>query len=250
MKLGKYIHLLSLDVCIGAIAYQYYFYQIRSHSAIPFPLQVLLFCSIWFAYLMDRLIDVRLGNINDRRHLFIVQHKRQVYILFFMLGVFIFLEMMKISNIHILQGLLLVFGIGLYWIGWIKKWFGNFLPKEFITALLYTLGILYPWESFYNFHFLLLAFIFFLIVLHYLKLFLQIAGKFIGKDLVLIELTLILSLICYLIFFGNRFLELMPLAITLGVQLIIRYFYPYGRTRTIAEMAYWSPILLMIYELF
>jgi len=36
----------------------------------------------------------------------------------------------------------------------------------------------------------------------------------------------------------------------LGVQLIIHYFYPSVHQRAIAEMAYWSPIILFVYELF
>lgn len=198
---------------------------------------------------MDRLIDVHLDSINDRRHQFILKNKRNVYILFLIVGIIILLEMMKISTRSIMQGLLLVFGVGVYWFFWIQQWFGKYLSKEFFTAILYTLGILYPWDSLYTFQSILLVFVFFLIVLHHLKVFLHIAGKSVGTDLVLIEVFLVISLVICFVLWGNQLVELIPLCITLGVQLIIRYFYPYGRMKAIAEIAYWSPILLIIYEL-
>jgi len=250
MKVFKYIHLFSLDVCIGAIAYQYYFYQLRANLTIAFPFQVLLFCSIWFAYLMDRIIDVNLVIIKDNRHQYIVKYANQVYILFFILAISVIFAMTKIDLIFSIQGLLLVLGVGVYWIFWINKWFGRYLSKELFTAILYTLGILFPWDSPFDFHFILIAFLFFLIVLHHLKLFLHIAGKSMVKQLVFVEIVICMTLACYVVFYYDKLLVLSPIIFTLGVQLIIRYFYPSGRMRALAEIAYWSPLVLIIYELF
>ncbi|MEY4384355.1 MAG: hypothetical protein RI995_1897 [Bacteroidota bacterium] len=250
MSFYRYIHFLSLDVCVGALAYQAYFYKLQTGMLVPINLQILLFCSIWVVYLLDRMIDVRIDLIRDERHQFIQQHQTKLLGLIGVLVLVIANSLIRLPIEWILKGTFIGLFLLFYWIAWAKKWFNRWVSKEFLTAFIYVLGIVFPFVNVHEVAIDCLLFLFFLIVLHHLKLFLHITGKKCSTFLLFVEVVM-LGIFLYLYNYHNSiFLISYPLGITLGVQLIIHYFYPSVHQRAIAEMAYWSPIILFVYELF
>lgn len=250
MKCYKYIHYLSLDVCVGALAYQAYFYYLKTNHFVSISLQVLLFCCIWMVYLVDRMIDARLDQIDDARHHFIVQHTNKIYLLFIILGLGIGYIISTFDSQLILQGVLLFFLLLGYWLVWIKKWFRKWLSKEILTSLIYSLGILFPFSMNINGNYVLNSILFFFIVLHHLKLFLHLVGKKCPTFLLSLELLIAAGLFFQCVRDPQQIFGLIPLIITLGVQVMIHYIYPSVRMRAIAEAAYWSPFIVILYELF
>lgn len=250
MRILRLVHYLSLDVCLGALAYQSFFYHFRFRHQIPFSYQFILFCCVWFVYLLDRIIDLRLDLIKDNRHQFIFKHRKSLFYLFVVLGVFVIYLLPKMPLIFLFQGCILFFLVILYWFFWSQKWFNRWFTKEMVTAIIYTFGIVFPVDLNQTLAFYSLVLLFFLLVFYHIKLFLHFSGKKCFTFLWMVELLIILIILFTYILGLINLINLIPILITLGVQLIIHYFYPTIRIRLIAEMAYWSPILLMIYELF
>ena len=177
MSFYRYIHFLSLDVCVGALAYQAYFYKLQTGMLVPINLQILLFCSIWVVYLLDRMIDVRIDLIRDERHQFIQQHQTK---LLGLIGVLVLVSansLIRLPIEWILKGTFIGLFLLFYWIAWAKKWFNRWLSKAFLTAFIYVLGIVFPFVNVHEVAIDCLFFLFFLIVLHHLKLFLHITGR-------------------------------------------------------------------------
>ncbi|MEY2792073.1 MAG: hypothetical protein RJA76_65 [Bacteroidota bacterium] len=249
MKLYKYIHYLSLDVCFGALCYQSFFFRLRFNSPIPINYQILLFCCVWMIYLIDRLIDVQLASINDDRHRFILENKKRVVVICVVLFLIGAICLSQSSIIFISNGILVVALMVFYWLAWIKKWFNKWISKDFSTAFIYVIGVVFPFFNSNKNLFFFFVLLFFLLVLHHLKLFLHINGKKWNTFLKILEALISLGSIFVSIFYPNLILYCFPLWITLGVQLIIHYFYPSERMRVFAEMAYWSPLIINIYEL-
>lgn len=250
MRFLKLVHYLSIDVALGALAYQALFFWIRWQIFPPFVYQFLLFSSIWMVYLLDRLIDSTFWDIRDNRHDFIQRHAKYVWIVMASLLVGNMLCLFLIEKTLIIEGFLLLFALGFYWLGWVKKWYKSFLSKETFTAILYVFGVLLPISRPFNFQFILTGLLFFFIVFHHLKLFLQLAGKSSAMYLNISEGMIFMLILSLIFFVPISFWVLISFLFTLGVQLFIRYFYPVIRSRPFAEAAYWSPILFILHELF
>ena len=250
MRFFKLFHYLSLDVALGALAYQALFWWIRWQVFPPHVNQYLLFSSIWMVYLLDRLIDSTLWRIKDQRHQFIQSNSIFVGLLMLVLVVGNLLCLFLVDKTLLFEGFGLLLAMGLYWLGWVKNWYKSFLSKETFTAVLYVTGIVLPISWPLEGPFFLFGTLFFLIVFHHLKLFLHLAGKPSNLYLNLSEMLMGLML-CALVFYEQvPFIVLISFLITLGVQLFIRYFYPKIRSRPLAEAAYWSPLIFILYELF
>lgn len=250
MRFLKLLHQVSLDVAIGAMAYQAMFWWFRWHTFPPLVIQILLFCSVWVVYLLDRLIDSALWTIRDERHQYIKNQVSYIKILLVLLVLTNVICLFFVEKALLLQGGLLVFLMGLYWLGWVRKWYKKLLSKETFTAFLYVMGILLPFHAPFNPVFILLALLFFCVVFHHLKLFLHLAGKPSTKYLIALEAISLLILLYASVVLEVSYLVLISFAITLGVQMFIHYFYPSIRSRQLAEAAYWSPVICMLYELF
>ncbi len=250
MKFYKYIHFLSLDVCMGALCYQSLFYFFQNGSIIPFRFQILLFCAIWMIYLIDRLIDVRIALIRDERHQFIFNHQFWVVLICIVLSTIGLYYVFQINQEQLAEGFSILLMMGVYWWAWIKKWFTVWLSKDLLTALIYVLGVLFPFSNANHPAFFALGILLFLTVFHHLKLFLHVNGKKCETFLRLLEVLFLVGNLLFYVFYPTLIHFCIPLWITLGVQVIIHYFYPSERLRIWAELAYWSPLFVYIYELF
>jgi len=253
MRWYKILHHWSVDVGIGAVLFQIYFHKILKGQLPEKELSIALFLGLWLIYLLDRKIDVSIFPITDQRHLNQQKSPWTFWILIFGITVSLAFLFFHLPEKVIYQGIILSIGIAVYWLATIFKWFNKYLKKEFFTALFYSLGVFIPIQLEFNSLFLLLLGLMFLLVFHHLKLFLSFAqkeNKVQNKLIISLEFLIVGILISLIIYSNFSFWQVLPLSITLGVQLIIHYFYPNLKMRSLAEIAYWSPIIYLIYDIF
>ncbi|MFL0161579.1 hypothetical protein [Aquirufa salirivi] len=262
MRYIRIAHLLSLDVVWGTLAFQALFHVIFLHELPSFPEQISMTCAVWSIYLLDRMIDRKKGLHQDERHLYQSKH---VFVLQLILLVLLVLG--GLSMLYLAPRLIL-FGVGLsaimliYW----ALWFGGLLSripfmKEFMTAIIYTLGVgastwyRIPWSFFA----LLMATMMFLLVLQNLGLYTLWEREEVGsmksipssKRILLGVEVLFLVLYLGMLFYFDEKIAFMPFAITFAIQSWIHYFSKNKlASRIWGELAYCSPILYFAYEFF
>ncbi len=257
MRRTRFVHFSSLDVVLGAILYQLFWSKITFGHFPPLNQVVALFSAIWLIYLLDRKIDSNIEKSTDSRHLFQLKHKNKINIL--ILG----LASISVGNLFFLPlgllqiGVLILMGIGLYWLIWWMGWFRFFLSsKEFFTAFFYTLGVgastLY--QSGLNNYFITIFVLLFLCVFQNLLLFSSLENTNESKwkyILVMVEIVFLLNMFFFL--YAHPQIEygiLIPFLFTFCLQVWIHYFAYSIHLRFLGELAFLSPIIYFIYEFF
>ncbi|CAM4277021.1 hypothetical protein EWU23_11455 [Cytophagaceae bacterium 50C-KIRBA] len=261
MRYIKIAHFLSLDVVWGTLAFQALLHEIFLKEMPSLPEQISLACAVWGIYLIDRMIDRKKGIYQDERHLFQAQHVFTLQIILFVL------LLLGGFSITYLAPRLIYFGLGLcslmliYWIFWFYGAFNRIASKEFMTALIYTLGVgastwyripLTLWT-------LLVAALMFLLVLQNLGMYTLWEWEEEGplksvhrwKWVLLGVEGLFLSLLLGTLFYFDEKIAFLPFAITFAIQSWIHYFSKNKLVSRIwGELAYCSPILYFAYEFF
>ncbi len=245
MRYIKLAHFLSLDVVLGAVFFQIFFHLIFLHEWPSMFVMGALASSVGLIYILDRWLDNRLFIASDDRHLFYKQNRRHAFILagfWLMLGIFC-LCYLPISLIRF--SVIIGFFVLMYWLVYSLSWFSRVRAlKEFCTAFLYSLGIFAP--IFSRFHSLdgLLCFYFFallFIAFQNLYLFTRVDGFLRGLEiwngLYLIFLTIYLQDV----------MRVVPFFLTFGIHVALRVFGLSARSRMIGEIAFFSPLLYIIY---
>jgi len=143
-----YPNLLSLDAPVVAVVWQSflahcYLLSVRESG------RAVLFLSVWCIYLADRLLDVRLPALalEPARHRFYRRYYKQARWLLAavaVLNLLLIIFWLRPAVFH--NGLIALAGVSLYFV-LVHARRGPFrLPKEFVAALLFTLGtFLVPW---------------------------------------------------------------------------------------------------------
>ncbi|KPM49994.1 hypothetical protein AFM12_05425 [Jiulongibacter sediminis] len=174
----KFLHLLSLDVVLGAMLTSVMFWRLPDGSGpIEMSAVILLGISTWVIYILDRLLDLRIYPENlSERHRFHADHQYNLSILLVVLSViglvFCFLIPLKVLTFGACISLTLV----VYFYVLNKVFNGNKLiwMKEPVTAVTYTLavvGIAFVNQSSVNLSGWILAIFLFLIASQNLLLF-------------------------------------------------------------------------------
>ncbi|WP_304235518.1 hypothetical protein [Jiulongibacter sediminis] len=174
----KFLHLLSLDVVLGAMLTSVMFWRLPDGSGpIEMSAVILLGISTWVIYILDRLLDLRIYPKNlSERHRFHADHQYNLSILLVVLSViglvFCFLIPLKVLIFGACISLTLV----VYFYVLNKVFKGNKLiwMKEPVTAVTYTLavvGIAFVNQSSVNLSGWILAIFLFLIASQNLLLF-------------------------------------------------------------------------------
>ncbi|MEQ1586809.1 MAG: UbiA family prenyltransferase [Cyclobacteriaceae bacterium] len=140
LRLYRTINLLSIDVAVGAVISSLCFSRLFDIKPNPYSM-VTLGLTVWIIYTADRLLDVRnlKGQATTDRHKFHHRYQKQLWILIFLMG---FIAAALVFFLHpsiIVTGILLAASSGLYLL--IQK---HLRIKEFVVAILYTIGVLLP----------------------------------------------------------------------------------------------------------
>jgi hypothetical protein len=138
------VHLLSLDVALGAMAGMYFFVNLLD-TAIPTGLYLLLAMAVWVIYTLDHVLDtfIQADLLKSPRHIFHLKFRKPISILLLLVtGVgFLILFLVETLQVYLLPGVVLGFVI-LSVRGILKQLGTNgALLKEFSTACLYVAGI-------------------------------------------------------------------------------------------------------------
>ncbi len=235
-SIKHFIHFSSLDVVLGALSFQVYFYYFFYQVFPPFAYISGLFSGIWLVYLLDRKWDVILKQQADERHEFQFKNSSLINLLMLMnMGIglisayFLPMEILRL-------GAVLILTIFFYW---------GFLPffrvrkvyylKELLTALIYSFGVLLvSWINQPNLHLIYLFGLFTLLVWHHLCLY-EVLEKpersHYFSLLRFIELSWFILLGIFILWEDVKIWELVPLLITMLIQVIIHYFFHHFRTR-------------------
>ena len=254
-SIKHFIHFTSLDVVLGALSFQVYYYYFFYQVFPPIAYISGLFSGIWLVYLLDRKWDVILKQQADERHEFQLKHAPFINLLLGMNCGIGLISAYFLPQEILQMGAILILVIFFYW---------GFLPlfnarkvyylKELFTALIYSFGVLLvSWINQPNIHLIYLFGLFSLLVWHHLCLY-EVLEKpersYYFSLLKFIELA-------WFIFFGIfifredvKIWELIPLLITLLIQVIIHYFFHNFKSRFFAELAYLSPLIYFIHEIF
>ncbi len=247
MRFFRAIHIISLDVVFGALAMQAMLWKVLVGGQQSFSEHVVLGLSVWIYYLTDRQLDNLIGPPADAIHVF--HHRFQKYlrafIAFLLLLLAYSLTYVSVELIRLgiyLSVCMLVYGFAL------KFWDRIWLPKEFFTSILYACGLFLPSFATGQFSWLLFAEVFLLACLN-LSLFTWLEGKAIfGLIFYWLQWPMMALLGCILWQFSG--LITTCFAIIQGIHVWIYYFSPNLQRRWLGELAFLSPILYFIYELF
>jgi hypothetical protein len=247
MRFFRFFHISSLDVVFGAVAMQALLWKVMGGGIQPWSEQMVLGVSVWIFYLVDRQVDNLVATPTDPIHFF---HQRfyvliRSFILFLLLVLGCLLS--SISEELIYLGICLSICMGLYGVA-IRYWDRVWLPKEFFTSILYTSGLFLPSLAVGQFSWILFMDVFFLAFMN-LSLFTWLEGK---ADFRLIFCWLqwiLVGLLGCIAWQFSRELALC-LAIIQGIHVGIYYFSPNLQRRWVGELAFLSPLVYFVYELF
>lgn len=247
MRFFRFFHFSSLDVVFGALAMQAMLWQVLAGGFQAWPEHTVLGFSVWIFYLVDRQVDNLVGPPTDAIHLF---HQRfQVLIRTFILFLLLFLGyiLSYISEELRYLGIYLSICMGLYGLA-IRFWDRLLLPKELFTSILYACGLFLPSLAVGKFSWLLFIDVFFLAFMN-LSLFTWLEGKA-DFRLIFCRLQWILIGLLGCIAWQFSWELALCLAIIQGIHVGIYYFSPNLRLRWVGELAFLSPLVYIVYELF
>jgi hypothetical protein len=171
-------NLLSLNVVLGAVICSAMFWKLPDGTGVVnIPSLLLLGCTTWIIYILDRLLDLRIYPANPtERHKFHQEHQYNLSVLLVVLVVVAIALCFFIPRPILWFGCLLSLSLGIYF--WVLN---KFLKrdkmqwlKEPITAICYSfavVGIAYVHHSSINLSGWILAFMFFLIASQNLLIF-------------------------------------------------------------------------------
>jgi hypothetical protein len=204
-----------------------------------------LAAAVGFIYVVDRWLDNRLFAPADERHLFFNTHRVPTAILaiFWMLLGLGTIYYLPISLLRI--SCILGFSMLVYWFAWSQSWLAKVHGfKEFCTAFLYAAGIfasifahLEGVGNAVSLNFLALV----LIAFQNLYLFTRV-----DAFLRIVEIAIVLYLI-FLVIYLHDFMRVVPFFVTFGIHVVLRVRGLNLRSAIIAEMAFFSPLLYLLY---
>ncbi|MHA8051321.1 hypothetical protein V7S79_09390 [Aquirufa sp. ROCK-SH2] len=258
MRLIKYLHLISLDVVVGAILYQLFGSHFICHTIPPNSHILALLLAIWLIYLVDRRIDLKKNIPQDERHFFQYQHQKFINAIILILIVLSIINLFFLPLYLIKIGVAILIGVVFYWFIWWRGLFKYVLgSKEFFTAFFYTLGISASilFKTGINEDFCLFFVLLYLCVFQNLVLFSSLEDeKTKNWNFILIGIELIFLSIIGWVFFENVEIHtidlIIPFVITFCLQVWIHYFAYSIQQRWVGELAFFSPIIYFIYEFF
>jgi len=146
LRLYRTFNLLSLDVAIGAIISALYFSKLLIIEPSAYSI-ITLGLTVWIIYTADRLLDVRnsKGPVTTDRHKFHQRYQNQLWFSIVLVVLAITALLLWLPQAVLKGGILLAVMTGLYL--FLHK---KLLVKEFVIAILYTMGILLPSWSLHN----------------------------------------------------------------------------------------------------
>jgi hypothetical protein len=247
MRFFRIFHISSLDVVFGAIAMQAMLWNVLVGGMQHWSEQLVLGISVWIFYLADRQLDNSIHRPSDSIHLFHDRYLLFVRGLLLVLLICLVYLLAFLSADIIRLGICLTIGMVIYG-SILRYWDRIWLPKELFTSLLYAAGLFLPSYAAGKFSWLLFFHVVLLALMN-LSLFTWLEGKL--KFLTLFKclqwtLMAILPSICW--FFGWKLA--ICLAIIQGIHVGIYYFSPNLQYRWVGELAFLSPVLYFVYELF
>lgn len=247
MRLYRILHVSSLDVVFGAIAMQAMLWNMLVGGRQPWAEQVVLGVSVWIFYLADRQLDNIIHRPTDAIHLF---HDRFQWFIRGLIGVLLcclgyLMALLSVDLIHL--GICLTIGMVLYG-SVLKYWDHIWLPKELFTSLLYAAGLFLPSYAAGKFSGLLFIHVVLLALMN-LSLFTWLEGH-LKFRMLFIGIQLALLVFLPFIFWVFTWKLAVCLAIIQGIHVGIYYFSPNLQYRWIGELAFLSPVLYFVYELF
>lgn len=138
------IHLLSLDVVLGALLCHFMFARLpNGHHPINWATPILLTIGVFIVYTLDRLLDIHYRQIITPRHQFHQKHSSLLWRILIGCGLIGLVTLFFLPKQILWLGITIVFVTGLY------LWLVNRLSassifhtqKEFIVAFIYTGGV-------------------------------------------------------------------------------------------------------------
>ncbi len=247
MRFFRIFHISSLDVVFGAIVMQAMLWNVLVGGMQPWSEQVVLGISVWIFYLADRQLDNSIHRPSDSIHLFHDRYPLFVRGLLLVLLICLGILLAFLSADLIRLGICLTIGMVIYG-AILRYWDRIWLPKELFTSLLYAAGLFLPSYAAGKFSWLLFIHVVLLALMN-LSLFSWLEGKLKFRTLFIylqFALMAILPVICW--FFGWELA--ICLAIIQGIHVGIYYFSPNLQYRWVGELAFISPVIYFVYELF
>ncbi len=247
MRFFRIFHISSLDVVFGAIAMQAMLWNVLVGGMQPWSEQVVLGISVWIFYLADRQLDNSIHRPSDSIHLFHDRYPLFVRGLLLVLLICLGYLLAFLSADLIRLGICLTIGMVIYG-SILRYWDRIWLPKELFTSLLYAAGLFLPSYAAGKSSWLLFIHVVLLALMN-LSLFSWLEGKLKFRTIFIylqFALMAILPVICW--FFGWELA--ICLAIIQGIHVGIYYFSPNLQYRWVGELAFISPVIYFVYELF
>jgi hypothetical protein len=247
MRFFKLLHFTSLDVVFGSLVMQSLIWQMLVGRNQTWPAPVALALSVWIYYLLDRQLDNYHFQPSDDVHRFHLRFQTTIrsFIFFLLVGLVFVVTFLPVEQIYL--GGYLSIGMVIYGLV-LSYWDRFYLPKELFTSILYASGLFLPTYSAGKFSFLVFASVILLAFLN-LTLFSWLEGK---PNFRLLFLRLQLPLVVCLLCVGMQYSWFFA-ACLLIIQVIhvwIYFFNPNLQSRWIGELAFSSPLLYFVYELF
>jgi len=257
MRFFKTLHFLSVDVVLGACLFQCLLTTIFLPGQFPpFSVTLALAFAVWTIYLVDRLIDNQKPILHSTLHDFHLRHAFKIKYLIIANILILCILVTNLPKYLIINGLLIGFGVLVYWALLIFKFFDRVkFIKEISTAIIYTLGIfIYVYLNEWEAPFVVLAlmtFLFFLLVLQNLVLFTLLSNSGLERDMMLkyIEGVFICLWLAILFFTHLSVFLLLPFLITFVIQLWIHYISKSKQWAWVGEIAYFSPLFYYLYAI-
>lgn len=146
LRLYRTFNLLSLDVALGAIISALYFSKLLIIKPGVYSI-ITLGLTVWTIYTADRLLDVRnaKGPATTDRHKFHQRYQSKLWFSIVLVVLIIAALLFMLPTAVFMGGILLAVMTGLY-----LFLHNKLLVKEFVIAILYTIGILLPSWSLHN----------------------------------------------------------------------------------------------------
>lgn len=247
MRFFRILHISSLDVVFGAIVMQAMLWNVMVGGMQPWSEQVVLGISVWIFYLADRQLDNSIHRPSDSIHLFHDRYPLFVRGLLLVLLICLGILLAFLSVDLIRLGICLTIGMVIYG-SILRYWDRIWLPKELFTSLLYAAGLFLPSYAAGKFSWLLFIHVVLLALMN-LSLFSWLEGKLKFRTIfIYLQFALMAILPCICWFFGWELA--ICLAIIQGIHVGIYYFSPNLQYRWVGELAFISPVIYFVYELF
>lgn len=139
-RLYRTINLLSLDVVLGAVISSLYFTALLEVKPNEYS-TIALGLTVWIIYTADRLLDVRKlkNQPATERHKFHQRYQKQLWVMIALMGMIVVALAFFLHQSVLAGGIFLSVVICIY-----LAFQKNLHIKEFVVAILYTLGVLLP----------------------------------------------------------------------------------------------------------